>query len=131
MHQMAYRIYHGQLPENTEIDHKDRNKDNVTKDNLRAVTRSVNGANKGKSKLNQSGRTGVSYRVSKYTRNGKTYEYQYWNARVKKDKKLVLCKDFPYTTDGLIQAAREVNRQYAIHFPEVAAPNVGVEINDN
>lgn len=126
LHQVAYRLYYGAIPKGMEVDHKDRNKDNISRDNLRAVTRSVNGANKGVIRSNASGYAGVSHRVTRSVVAGRKYEHHYWHAQIKKNGVRVLSRDFPFTPEGLLQAAREVNRQYAIHFPEVAAPNPGV-----
>lgn len=69
-HRLAWLFIHGEWPEH-EVDHKDRNRDNNSADNLRAATRTQNGGNKSMHRNNTSGKKGVSWhkRIGKWSAN--------------------------------------------------------------
>jgi len=60
LHIIIFLWYHGYIPEN-EIDHKDRDETNNRIENLRDVSHQCNSRNRGISKNNTSGVTGVSF----------------------------------------------------------------------
>lgn len=60
VHLIIWVIMTGELPKE-ELDHKDRNKNNNSFENLREADRSLNNKNRGVRKDNLSGYTGVSY----------------------------------------------------------------------
>jgi hypothetical protein len=53
-------MFNGQIPENLEVDHEDRNTDNNLINNLRLATRSQNAFNRGVQSNNKLGIKGVS-----------------------------------------------------------------------
>src|ERR1700747_2936160 len=59
LHRIIYAIYHGEMPEGKEVDHKDRNPLNNLPDNLRAATRGLNNFNSNRIKPSKSGIRGV------------------------------------------------------------------------
>jgi hypothetical protein len=117
LHHIVYRRYHGHLPDGKEVDHRDRDPLNSLPTNLRAVTRSFNTANGGTNARNSSGFKCVFRHRDK--RSGR----QTWRARVSRHRKCVVDKTFPGTEQGWRDAAKEVNRSYETHFPEIAVPN--------
>jgi hypothetical protein len=119
LHKFVYEHYHGPVPLGYEIDHKDRDKLNATPENLRAVTRSVNNANKGCTK-NRSGFKGVSAcRMSS--------GHEYWRAKVKVNGRVIFSRLFPFTEEGKRAAAHAVNEGYRAYYPEVTVPNPTIE----
>jgi hypothetical protein len=109
VHRYVYEIHHGKIPDNLEIDHIDGNPANNTIENLRAVTRSFNHANRGAQKNSTSGFKGVhQYRA-----------YGKWMAKIKVGQKNVFLGYFSDKTD----AAKAVNLAYETHFPGIAVPN--------
>ena len=58
MHRQILGLAHG---DKLQVDHKDRNSLNKTRENLRVATGAQNGANKGKQRSNKSGFKGVSW----------------------------------------------------------------------
>jgi hypothetical protein len=93
-----------------EVDHKDRNRLNNQRENLRSATRSQNGANRGKQTNNTSGFVGVSYYKQK---NKYTAQIHY------KGKK----KCIGYY-DNKIDAAKAYNRYALFYFGEFAVLNI-------
>jgi hypothetical protein len=47
LHRVIWEMFNGQIPENLEVDHEDRNTDNNLINNLRLATRSQNAFNRG------------------------------------------------------------------------------------
>ena len=88
-HRLAYYIYHGIDPLENQLDHKNGNRLDNTIKNLRLATHADNGRNRGISKKNTSGVTGVHWNKKKkkwegYIRiNGKQKYLGYFD----KDKK--------------------------------------------
>lgn len=60
-HRILYEMANGPVPEGFEIDHKDRDKANNRRSNLRLATKSENGRNRGPQSNNTSGVKGVSW----------------------------------------------------------------------
>lgn len=113
LHHFVYEHYHGHLPEGMIRDHRDRNPYNALPTNLRAVSPSVNVANKGRQRNNRSGYPGVS-----------------WNQEVGKWKAQIQVKGknrFLGNHACIHAAARAVNAAYRLHFPEVDIPNPSAE----
>jgi hypothetical protein len=71
VHRIIYEMFNGPLPEGYFIDHIDGNKGNNNKDNLRAVTRTLNARNSVMRSNNKSGTNGV--RKTKNTSKGIDY----------------------------------------------------------
>jgi hypothetical protein len=86
-HKLVMNVSQGQM-----VDHKDRNKLNNQKDNLRLCTDSQNQANKTKSKNNKSGYKGVCWNKSK----------QRYVARIGVNNKKVECGEFKSPHDAAI-----------------------------
>lgn len=110
LHQVVFRNYHGPIPDGKEVDHIDRDPLNNLPDNLRALTRSGNVANRGKPRNNTSGFVGV--RWHKDNRN--------WVASINPKGRYKHLGSFPTAEE----AARAVNLAYADFFPHVPPPNV-------
>lgn len=110
MHQDVYEHVHGSVPDKPlQIDHKNRKPLDNTRDNLRAVSRTIQVLNRGRRRDNTSGYTCVFW-------NKVTKSYQ---ARVKLHRKPV---SLGYYADPR-EAARRVNAFYRDNFPEVPIPN--------
>lgn len=62
VHRVVWELANGKIPNNCVIDHIDGDSSNNSLSNLRAVPAEVNSRNRGKSKNNNSGVSGVSYR---------------------------------------------------------------------
>ena len=125
LHQLVWQHFKGCLPAPPlQLDHKDRDKANNVITNLRAADRSTQRANTNISRANRSGYRGVSR--CGYARNGKTRRY--WAARVKLKGRYVLQRYFPYTQQGLLDAARAVNDAYRVHYPHVDVPNPHADV---
>jgi hypothetical protein len=60
LHRVIWEMFNGQIPENLEVDHEDRNTDNNLINNLRLATRSQNAFNRGVQSNNKLGIKGVS-----------------------------------------------------------------------
>lgn len=76
-HRVAFAFYHGRWP-NTDLDHRNQNKTDNRKANLREVTNQQNHMNRPKQANNSSGHTGVAFSQDK----------QQWFARIKVKQKL-------------------------------------------
>lgn len=99
------RMAGNEIPEGYIVDHIDRNPLNNQRNNLRLVTHRQNAQNKNKMKNNKSGFIGVS----KCCRTYKDKIYYYWRADITNSKaiiKRIETKNFPYTDEGKIAAAR-------------------------
>lgn len=115
LHQLVWLLSDGQLPEHpSTIDHKDRNKLNARRANLRSVAQSTQNANQRGRKDNRSGFRGVSW----YKPTGK------WRAEVKFNGSR---NHLGYFGDPF-QAARAVNRFYRENYPDVDLPNPAAEV---
>lgn len=75
-HKIVWEYFNGPVQEGLQIDHIDRNPRNNWIENLRLVELPLNARNKGKSKRNTSGTTGVRYRVRD---NGRACYIAFWN----------------------------------------------------
>ncbi len=65
-HRIIYYLFNNSLDENALVDHKDGNKVNNHKDNLRAVTIEINNRNLGVRKDSKTGVTGICLKGSSY-----------------------------------------------------------------
>ncbi len=99
---------------------------NDTSANLRAAAPSTQAANKGQRRDNRSGVKGVSH----YRRSSRGLVRYYWVARVKREGRLVLDRQFPQTPQGLLAAARGVSDAYRLHYPDLEIPNPEAENSD-
>ena len=70
VHRVIYKLWYGDFDESMQIDHLDRRTGNNRIDNLRLVTPHINCHNRGKTKHNTSGHTGVDMHQG------------YWRARI-------------------------------------------------
>lgn len=114
LHRVVFEHYYGPVPVGHEIDHIDRDKSNNLPWNLRAVTRSVNMANKGPDRDNTSGFKGVSWDRRRLL----------WVANVRVNGRKTYLGAFADKR----QAARMVNAVYRECFPEVSIPNPEAEL---
>lgn len=96
-HRAVWCLVHGEWPE--VIDHIDGNRANNRLRNLRSVTHSDNLKNKGLSRANKSGATGVTFRHGK------------WSARFRSNGKDVHCGTFVKMQDA-IDALREARSRH-------------------
>ncbi len=111
LHQMIFRHYKGDVPDGQVIDHIDRNKMNCLPDNLRLVSKSVNGANRKINKNNTTGYRGVNYHPEcRFRGTVQVQREQFSKAGFKTAE----------------DAARWVNEMYRKHYPGVDVPNPGV-----
>jgi hypothetical protein len=104
-HALAWVYMHGPIPDDMEIDHIDRNKDNNRIDNLRLASRSQNKGNMSKYANNTSGFKGV------YRNSGGG-----WDARIRQAGKMIYIGHFPNREDAASAydvAAREIWSEYA------------------
>ncbi len=113
LHHLVYRHYFGDVPKGKWVDHENRDKLDCLPGNLRAVSPSVSQANKGRSRRNKSGCSGVSW----YPKTSQ------WRARVTVNGKSISLG----LHDNKDDAARAVNRAYERYFPGVAVPSPEVD----
>jgi hypothetical protein len=104
IHRIAYALYYGKWPEH-QIDHKNHNRIDNRKLNLRDVTSQVQQKNRSKPVNNVSGVVGVSF----HTRCGK---WQVTIAVAGKNKYLGLFSDF----DEACQVRKAAEVEYDYHF---------------
>ena len=78
LHRVVYLLENGEIPDDLEVDHIDRNRSNNRKDNLRVVTHATNMRNTSLQINNKSGVTGVNYKEIFDKRKG--YLYKGWRA---------------------------------------------------
>ena len=88
---------------NQDVDHKDRDLNNYKTEKLRAVSKSINGQNRGKNKNNKSGYKCISWSTRR----------QKWRAHICKDKKLVWDKFF----DNIETAIKARKYAFSVLFP--------------
>ena len=98
LHKIVWQYYHGKIPEGYEVDHKDRNTLNNQIKNLRLATKKQNVQNRGKQKNNTSGYIGVG----KCQMSGVIY----WRARIVDNNGKRKSRCFPFTVEGLEEAAK-------------------------
>ena len=105
LHHLVWLLKTGTEPELT-VDHRDIDPLNNQFENLRLATMLEQSQHRGKMKNNKSGFIGISHqhRVKKY--KDKTYENDYWRASIRKPDGKDEQKFFPYTENGLIEAAK-------------------------
>lgn len=101
-------------PPELQTDHRDGDRLNNRKENLRNCSFQGNNRNKGFSKNNKSGMKGVHVR--------KVSRYMYWKSAIRIDSKIKV-KLFPYTDEGKLQAAKWYDEQAKIHYGEFAKVN--------
>jgi len=104
-HRLAYYMYHGIDPLESEVDHIDGNYYNNKIDNLRLATHGENQRNRKLQINNTSGRTGVCW----YKR------YQTWASYIYVDKKRIHLGSFTDKEDA-IQAREEAEIKYFGEF---------------
>lgn len=92
------------------VDHKNRNKLDLRKDNLRGTTYQVNNLNKGLQANNVSGHRGVCWHSGK----------KKWTAQIRANKKQIWLGDFTVKEN----AARAYNEAAILHFGEHAQLNI-------
>lgn len=84
IHRIVWEMFYGTIPDDLEIDHRDRDKDNNKIENLRIATRSLNGHNRGVQCNNKLGVAGVSQSGNKYVayirKDGKTVNLGSYNS---------------------------------------------------
>lgn len=107
LHRVIYeRVLKRELTADEEVDHKDRDKSNNRRDNLRLATRSQNLQNMGISPRNTSGYKGVDYR----TKSGK------WRAQIRTqngDKKHLGLFDTPeLASEAYEKSAKEIHGEF-------------------
>lgn len=98
-------------------DHKDRNKLNNQKSNLRLCGKSQNRVNSNKNPLSTSKFKGVS--IQKMRKN----RYTYYLSQVKFNGRTVFFKLFPFTSEGELQAAKAYNDASVKYYGEFADVN--------
>lgn len=79
MNRFGRRMHRLILPNTQEVDHKNRNGLDNTRNNLRSATRSINNRNRGSQKNNKSGVKGVSFCNTK----------KLWRAQIMVNKKYI------------------------------------------
>ena len=104
-----HRIIIGDSCSGLDVDHKDGNGLNNTRENLRVATRSENMCNMGIPKNNKSGYKGVHW----------SELHKKWHARITKNGKLMHIGFF----DDIIQAAKAYNAAAKHFHGEFARPN--------
>ena len=109
LHRLVHQHYDGLVPPGCEIDHFDRDRANALPSNLQAVSRSVNAANRGRTRKNQSGYVGVSW----------NRRSQKWIARISKLGHVRYLGSFVDPVEG----ARAVNAAYREAYPQIPVPN--------
>ena len=101
-HRIIYEIFNGTIESGFEIDHKDGNPSNNSKENLRSIPKSVNQRNMKGDKRNSSGITGVSkVRVSR-----PKGIYEYWSTTWVNETGRKCVKYFPVSEFGDDKAKR-------------------------
>lgn len=93
----------GAIPEGHEVDHKDRDKRNNQRCNLRVVTSSTNQHNRSMPSTNTSGVKGVCW----------IPRIQRWRAHMKFQGKNVLCQNFKYRKEA-IEALESKRRELGL-----------------
>ena len=123
VNEMMHRIINN-APAGQYTDHIDGNGLNNVRKNLRNCSQSQNIANRGKQSNNQSGYKGVSLQRH-ISKRGDEYLYWYAQIQIKTEtkKRKVYGKNFPFTDDGKLQAARWYDEQARLHFGEFAKVN--------
>ena len=127
LHRLVWILKTGEEP-SSEVDHQDRNPANNCFSNLRLATKREQSHNQNKRKNNSSEFIGVDHqhKVNNHYKN-KTYEYDYWRARIRKSDGKRETKTFPYTDAGKLEAgrwydskAREYRGEFAgeLNFPD-------------
>lgn len=109
-HRIIWEMFHGPIPEGSQIDHRDTNRANNKIDNLRLATNSQNCANRGPNKRKEtSGFKGVSWRPDR----------KKWRAYIVKQQKQVALGNF----DSELEAAKAYNQAAIVLFGEFAKLN--------
>lgn len=115
LHRFIWNLKVGEIPEELEIEHIDRNPLNCQISNLRLATHAENMRNKTKQKNNTSNFKGISkYVYRRENKNGTIYIKEKWRASITKDKR-TYAKDFPFTEQGL-QLAKEWYKQKSLEL---------------
>jgi hypothetical protein len=116
---LLHRFLLGITDPNIQVDHKDRNRLNNQKENLRVATSAENARNRKGNSGSSSNYKGVY--LKKHTRGYKVYLY--WCALLRIDNKRILEKRFPYTPEGEIAAAKCYDEVAKKHHGEFANLN--------
>lgn len=105
LHRFVFTLKNGEEPTST-VDHIDRNKSNNQFSNLRLATIQEQSQHQGRRKSNTSGFTGVCHKHNKLG-NG----YDYWYSSIVKPDGRREQKQFPYTDEGKIAAAKYYDKK--------------------
>ena len=120
LHHFVYILKTGEEPELT-VDHIDRNPLNDKFCNLRLATSQQQKYNHRKQKNNSSGFIGVCHlHKNKNKKNGGNH---YWLARIQRRGGKDKVKQFPYTDEGLLAAARWYDQKAIEYHGEFAVLN--------
>lgn len=104
VHRLVWEIHNGPIPDGMEVDHINHIRHDNRIENLRVVTKQVNGRNQSKKANNKSGHTGVSFVKSRGS----------WNARITGNGKRINLGNFKSKADA-IAARLEAEKQYKYH----------------
>lgn len=114
LHRVLYYMYHKIDIGSKQIDHIDQNKANNSIENLRLASNAQNNMNRIIQKNNKSGVRGVH----KHTTKHKDKTYVSWMAEIRKNRKALWSKLYPYTDEGLEQASIDVSNKRKELFGE-------------
>ena len=117
LHHFVWVLRNGELPNKT-IDHIDRDPGNNKFSNLRLASSQEQSHNRSKLKSNTSGFIGVSHLHDK-RRNG----YHYWKVSIRNPNGHHEAKTFPFTDEGLLEAAKYYDQKAKQYFGKFAVTN--------
>lgn len=101
VHRLVWIMHNGPIPDGLLIDHVDRTRDNNRLENLRLATPAQNQTNRGLSKANTSGHTGVSWYPP----------YKKWRAKISPNRKNITLGYFD-TLEEAISARKAAERKH-------------------
>lgn len=127
---LMHRVILGLFREDKEqVDHIDFNGLNNCNNNLRIATAAENKRNRKSLKNSSSKYLGVcmvEYKTKYFRKKSNTnivYRKLIWRAQIKINNRLLCLGDFPFTSDGEIEAARAYDKASKEHYGEFANPN--------